>query len=94
MLKQVTSVRRGNTYLAFKNGAWYIIQQVSHRKWVATCFTHTMDFSKHEPSYTTDGKDMGVEGMEWTMMYEFPYGENGQMRKAMFNILKTGKAEQ
>lgn len=85
-------LRKGSVYLVRRGVNWYIVRQAGQRSWEALHFSH-IDGYTVTPSHFHGNAEtllgfMVIDGQE--LEYHRFY-ENSALRRAMFNILKTGK---
>lgn len=86
-------IPNSGTYLIKANNRWYMCVQVSQKRWEATVFSHVdapslvRHFFGNTKTLVEQLKELnGAELDEWIICTTNP-----QLRRVMFEILKTGR---
>lgn len=84
---------KGSTYLVRSVKYWYIVQQTGMKSWDALIFSHV---SPETTAKYLHGNSSSLVTLLQNTAHEvkfYRFTEDSELRRAMFEILKTGKYE-
>lgn len=91
---------KGHTYLVRVGVWWYIVHQIGQRSWVGLLFsnapltTENLFFQGNASGCYEAFEKYRAIGARSMEVHSITSSDHVQLRKAMFNILKTGKIDE
>ena len=88
----MSGFKLGYVYLTNYNFRWYIVQQTGQKSWVALVFTGRVSYT-HDVFLKGNGASLYALMEKGENFKCHKFSGNSLLRRAMFNILKTGEIE-
>ena len=92
------SFSKGHTYIVnADNGYWYLVKQVSMKKWRATNFTHLyihLDDNFKVGNGVGLWVVLGLDDKDNTTVRKYRSEDKTKFRKDMYDVLGTGKFQE